>query len=80
MTHTPPIADLQTMTHMTHTPPIADSILVRLLVVSVAFQVLVLVVSAWHLVVFKPVPVGTWTFSLSSCVNSTLELSNSETV
>jgi hypothetical protein len=30
-----------------------DSLLVLLLVVSVAFQVLVLVVSAWHLIVFK---------------------------
>jgi hypothetical protein len=30
-----------------------DSLLVRLLVVSVAFQVPVLIVSAWHLVVFN---------------------------
>jgi hypothetical protein len=36
-----------------------DSLLVLLLVVSVAFQVPVLVVSAWRLVVLKPVPVGT---------------------
>jgi hypothetical protein len=36
MTHTPPIADLQTMTHMTHTPPSDDSILILLLVVLVA--------------------------------------------
>jgi hypothetical protein len=50
MTHTPPIADLQTMTH---TLPSNDSLLVRLLVVSVAFQVPVLVVSAWRLVVFN---------------------------
>jgi Sec-independent protein secretion pathway component TatC len=32
---------------MTHTPPSDDSLLVHLLVVSVAFQVPVLVVSAW---------------------------------
>jgi hypothetical protein len=33
-----------------------DSLLVRLLVVSVAFQVPVLVVSAWRLVVFNLYP------------------------
>jgi hypothetical protein len=49
----------RTMTH-TSTPTSSiwlvtrtDSLLVPLLVVSVAFQVLVLVVSAWHLVVLK---------------------------
>jgi hypothetical protein len=45
MTHTPPIADLQTMTHtppiadlqtMTHTPPSDDSLLILRLVVLVA--------------------------------------------
>jgi hypothetical protein len=38
---------------MIHTPPSDDSLLVHLLVVSVAFQVPVLVVSAWRLVVFN---------------------------
>jgi hypothetical protein len=38
---------------MTHTPPPDDSILVLLLVASVAFQVLVVLVSAWRLVVLK---------------------------
>jgi Sec-independent protein secretion pathway component TatC len=38
---------------MTHIPPYNDSILVLLLLVSVAFQVPVLLVSAWHLVVLK---------------------------
>jgi hypothetical protein len=38
---------------MTHTYPSDDSLLVHLLVVSVAFQVPVLLVSAWRIVVLK---------------------------
>jgi hypothetical protein len=38
---------------MTHMYPSDDSLLVHLLVVSVAFQVPVLLVSAWRIVVLK---------------------------
>jgi hypothetical protein len=55
MTHTPPSDDLL-LVHLLVVSGLAtrtDSLLVRLLVVSVAFQVPVLVVSAWRLVVFN---------------------------
>jgi hypothetical protein len=55
MTHTPP-SDDSLLVHLLVVSGLAtrtDSLLVHLLVVSVAFQVPVLVVSAWHLVVFN---------------------------
>jgi hypothetical protein len=55
MTHTPP-SDDSLLVHLlvvSAWPPSDDSLLVHLLVVSVAFQVPVLVVSAWRLVVFN---------------------------
>jgi hypothetical protein len=51
MTHTPP-SDDSILVHLLVVSS-DDSILVHLLVVSVAFQVPVLVVSAWRLVVFN---------------------------